>query len=1115
MATGFEELEQTSVARERLGRRRDGRRREKRPVRRVVWSGLAFGVAVVALCAVARPPLQAQTAAAKKPAKAKTAKAAETGEAAPGSKRSAASPSGQRSGQRAAAGQQTKADNGKGNDGKRSDSQPASRPKKPYIVRQGGYVELVDPNVDYKDRLPRIPPRSPQDSLKGMHLIPQVRLELAACEPLVCDPVDLTFDENGYLYVAELTTYSERRDARTGRISRLEDTDGDGRFDRKVVFVDGLEWPTGLLWFDGGLFICSSPDLLYCKDLDGDGRADTREVVLTGFDISNPNQCPNSLRWNLDDKVEGMSGGGGLVEPVRWNRLHPDQEMPPVQTRGRDFVLDPRTGRLELVSGGAQYGMAFDQWGRKYESSNSEPIMQIMFEDRYVARNPFLAAPNCRLHIWTGGLDVFPTSPPEPWRVIRTEMRVRGVFSGPVEGGGKPSGYFTSACGVMVYTGDVLPPEFHGNAFVCEGAGNLVHRMRLVPNGVAMRAERVEQGKEFLTSDENWFRPVQMTVGPDGCLYIADFYREVFEHPDAIPPSVKKYLDLNAGNDRGRIYRIAPPSFQRRRQVRLGDLPTEKLVELLAHPNGWHRDTARRLLYERQDPAAVEPLRRLASDCPSAVGRMQALYALAGQNALTEDVVLARLSDPHPRVREHAVRLSERLVKDSPALRDRLPELANDPDVRVRYQLAFTLGEVHTPRATKALATIARRDVADRWVRLAVLSSCLGRAGDLIAELTADARWAEQSDARVLLTALAEQAGRQNLDDQIALTLETVDRLTQRTPKSLAARALMQGLSKGLAKSNSPWLAKLRGSGTAPGQLLAELVKRALKQAQDESLPVERRVQAVRSLSAATFEQVQPVLASLLDNRQPQQVQIAAVQALSRFDRPEVARLIADAWPGMTPAVRGEAAEALFARADRLAVLLDAVEEGLIVPSQLAPSRIQFLLSHPDAKLRARAEKLLGKARLARREQVVADYMEALKLPADPRRGKEVFKKHCSTCHQLEGVGYDLGLPLLTVKSRGPDGILTQILDPNREVLPRYLDYIVVTTDGRQVTGMITSETATSITLTRAEGQSDTVLRRDIEIIKSTGLSLMPEGLEKDISKQDMADLISYLMSVQ
>ena len=268
-----------------------------------------------------------------------------------------------------------------------------------------------------------------------------------------------------------------------------------------------------------------------------------------------------------------------------------------MQVRGRDFSFHPRTGEMTLESGGSQYGMTFDEWGCKFESSNSAPIEMVMYEDRYIARNPYLAAPSSRIPIWVDGMTVYRTSPGRAVADRSHRDALRGVFSGPVEGGGTPAGYFTAACGVMIYTGHAWPEEFRGNAFVGEGAGNLVHRMRLKPNGVAFTAHRTEKESEFLTSDEIWFRPIQFANGPGRHLYLADMYREVYEHPDAIPPSAKKYLDIDAGNDRGRIYRIVPEGFQAARARCGWENSTPQLVGLLAHSNGWHRRTA--------EPAAV------------------------------------------------------------------------------------------------------------------------------------------------------------------------------------------------------------------------------------------------------------------------------------------------------------------------------------------------------------------------------------------------------------------------------------------------------------------------------------------------------------------------------
>jgi putative membrane-bound dehydrogenase-like protein len=995
-----------------------------------------------------------------------------------------------------------------------SETATKANPPEPQIIKQGGYIEKVEPGVDYKDRMPRFGPREPAESLRGMHLISGFRVELVAAEPMVRDPVDLAFDEDGRLYVAEMTTYSERRDAADARISLLEDVDGDGVFDKSTVFADELQWPTGLACFDGGVFVASTPDLFYFKDTDGDGRADAREVVFTGFSVGNPNQCPNSIRWNLDNRFELMpSGGGGLVEAVRWRQGGEGRESKPVQVRGRDMSFAPRSGQMRLESGGSQFGMTFDEWGRKFESSNSAPIEMVMYEDRYLARNPYLPGPTSRTRIWVDGMSVFRKSPVEPWRVIRTEMRIRGVFSGPIEGGGTPAGYFTGACGVTIYNGDAWPESFQGNAFVCEGASNLVHRMRLEPNGVEMTAHRTERKHEFWTSDETWFRPIQFTNAPDGALYVADMYREVYEHPDAVPPSVKKYIDLNAGNDRGRIYRVVPEGFRQPRPPRLSESSTEALVQLLAHRNGWKRRTASRLLYQRQDKACIEPLAALAAESPSPLGRMHALYALAGQNALTADIVLPRLHDPHPRVREHAVRVSEHVLDESPAVRARLYAMSGDDDPRVRYQLAFTLGDISSDQATAALADISRRDVSDKWVRLAVLSSCFQRPGLLVSHLCSDPEWRRGNEARKFLEQLAEQAGLQKQRDQVGEVLKSLDRLGDEERQ--LAQGLVRGLSNGLAKSKSPLLALVGdGSRSRAGQLLQQILEDAQSFALDEDRPVAQRAQAARSLAMASFEKAEPVLVELLDGRQPEAVQTAALQTLSRFTEPAVATRIVDAWRGFSPKVRGEASEAIFARRERLDVLLDALKEKRIATSQLDPARIQFLLAHPDSQLRAQAEQLLGGAQLARREEAVAAYRETLDMKGDAPRGRAVFKRECAGCHKLEGVGYELGLPLQNVKTRGAEGLLLQILDPNREVNPTYLNYTVLTMAGRLITGVITSETATSITLTRADGEQDTVLRHDIDELISSELSIMPEGLEEKITKQEMADVIQYLLVV-
>ena len=457
------------------------------------------------------------------------------------------------------------------------------------------------------EELPRIPATSPQQAAANLVLRPGFHAELMVSEPLVVDPVAMAFDENGRLFVVEMRDYSERRDEKLGRVKLLEDTDEDGRFDKAHVFAEGLPWPTAVTCWDGGVFVAASPDLFYFKDTDGDHRADVHAFVFTGFgnlaEKLNVQALPNSLQWGPDQRIHGALGGNpGRVENFA---LH---GSPRVELRGRDFSFDPRRMDLRPESGGGQWGMTFDDAGRKFVSANSRHIMQVLFDDRFAAASKTpLSAPAVDIAVDGPQAEVFRLSPEESWRVIRTKWRVDGTVKGPVEGGGRSSGYFTGACGITIYRGDAWPVEFRGNAFIADCGSNLVHRKILRGEG-QITAERAadEKRSEFLASRDNWFRPVAFANAPDGCLWIADMAREVIEHPWSLPEPLKSKLDLNSGNDRGRIWRIVPDVAKLRPAPKLAASTTAELIAMLEHSNGWHRDTAARLLHERQ-PAEATP----------------------------------------------------------------------------------------------------------------------------------------------------------------------------------------------------------------------------------------------------------------------------------------------------------------------------------------------------------------------------------------------------------------------------------------------------------------------------------------------------------------------------
>jgi putative membrane-bound dehydrogenase-like protein len=964
------------------------------------------------------------------------------------------------------------------------------------------------PTKDYSAELPRLPLKTAAESQKLFSARPGFHVELAACEPSLRSPVAMDFDEDGRLYVAEFPEYNQyasKKPLGVGCIRLLEDTNGDLVYDKSTLFAPNVPIATAVVCWDGGVYAASAPDLLYLKDTDGDGKADVRRVVFTGFgkDLAGES-IMNSFRWGLDNRFHvSTNNAGGDVSRAS------EPKGKTVSVRGQGFLFEPRTETFELTGGGGQHGLSMDDWGRTYVCANSDPFQLVMYDSRYLARNPYLQSPPAAVNVAPAGkfTKLVRTSAVEPWRALRTRLRTQGIVPGSDEGG-SPSGFFTGATGVTVYRGDAFPPEFHGNLFVGDVSNNIVHRALAVPGGVLVTAQSAEAGREFLASSDNSFRPVQMANGPDGCLWVIDMYRELIEGAAFLPPMILEHLDVGSGVDRGRIWRIVPDG-QSPRIPKLSKSTTAELVALLEHSNGWHRDTASRLLYQRQDRAAIEPLQRLAAHSRSPLGRTHALYALAGQGALSADHVLAALADPDSRVRVHALRLSEQFCKEDPRVQTRMATMVVDPDPLVRYQLAFSLGAQPEAAPAHALAVLAIHDGADLWSRMAILSSVPACAGDIFRQLAGDAVFRGAQAGRLFLPELAAQAAANRPGDVDMIAKALDGPLGQ---DHALARDIVAAL---IGKMSTAAKARLAGSdGGRAGAILADLLADARKITLDPAKPARDRAAAVRSLRFADFDSVHQLLAESLAARQPAELQTAAIETFASFDDARVPGILLREWPGMSPITRATAAEAIFARPAWIGAFLDAVEKGAVGRADVEPGRLSLLKTYPDQAVRERASRIFV-AGLPRRQDVVAAYQNALVQKGDRDRGKAVFQKQCSSCHRLENVGQQIGAELSAVRDRGLDAVMLNILDPNREVMPQFLSYVLVTTSGRVVTGMISAETANSLTIKKPDGGEETVLRRDIDELRSTGQSFMPEGLEKQIDVPAMADLLTYLNSVR
>ncbi len=967
------------------------------------------------------------------------------------------------------------------------------------------------------DKFPSVSAVEPAAAAKSFRVKNGFTMDLLAAEPLVASPVAMCYDENGAAYVVEMVDYpytdaathqawkENTTDAPVGRVRKLIDRDGDGIFDESYIFADGLSWPTGITCWQGGVIVTATPDIWYLKDTTGAHRADVREKIFTGFRKYNIQAVINTPLWGLDNRITFAGGtNGGTVASLR----HP--ELSPLKIVRNDLRIDPRSGTIEAIAGGARFGQGMDDWGNRFLCNIRNPAQHVVYDGTLVARNPLLPVPNPVFDARESGdsLPVKRISPLEPWRDLRARRWVAENHAVPrselVAGG-----VFTSAAGITIYRGAAYPAEYRGQAFVAEVANNLVQRQTVVKDGVTFKIENADRDVEFLASTDLWFRPVNFVNAPDGTLHVVDMYRETIEHPWSIPDDIREKLDLLSGRDRGRIYRLTPPGFKAARPPRLGSATSAELVATLENPNGWWRDTAQRLLFERQDKAAIGPLRTLQEKSASDLARLHALYALDGLGALRDEDLGRALADRSAGVREHAVRLAAPRLRDSAELRTRIYSLARDPEIRVRYQVAFAVGGVAGDEARIAAATILKQDFGDRWMRAAALSAPPSECGQVAARLLGDPERPAGNDGNELIRQLLYVAGAHH----DAAQLDTLVTLFLATPGVPAMQhSFWIGLGDGLRQGGKNFRTAVADPRSAIARKLAELLSEARTTVGSARSAMDAKIDAIRLLTYEDFVAARPTLVALLTPSQAQAVQMAAVKALATFTHADVATALLAPWVAYTPVLREEALAALLARRERIGPLLAAIEAGTVSAAHVSAARRTQILANPDATLKARAGKIFGQTLSGSRAEVVAKYQPVLSLTGDPARGSTVFDTICAACHRFAGRGVELGPNLETIRGWDKEKLLLHILDPNREVAANYLAYVVELKDGGSLAGMIGEENAASITLKRIGAPDEIILRQNIAKLTSSALSLMPEGLESAISPPAMADLLAYLV---
>jgi putative membrane-bound dehydrogenase-like protein len=969
-------------------------------------------------------------------------------------------------------------------------------------------------------------PLEPAESLKH-YVMPQgFHLELFAAEPEIGKPLAMNWDERGRLWLAETVDYpNEMQPPGKGRdrIRICEDTNGDGKADKFTIFAEKLSIPTSLLCVQGGLIVHQAPDTLFLKDTDGDDVADERRVLFTGWGTGDTHAGPSNLQYGFDNWIYGMVGYSGFNGTIGGEQHSFRQGF---------YRFRPDGSKLEFLrnTNNNSWGVGFNEEGILFGSTaNGNPSEYMPIPNRYYEQ----------VRGWSssvlGGIA-------ESNKFYPITDKIRQVDH---------HGGFTAAAGHALYTARTYPREYwNRTAFVCEPTGNLVATFVIDPQGAGYRSKNAWN---LLASDDEWASPIMAEVGPDGNVWVLDWYNFIVQH-NPTPAGFKTgkgaaYETELRDKKHARIYRLVYDQAQPANVKSLHNAPPDVLVKALANDNLFWRRQAQRLLVERGERDVVPQLLNLLHDetvdaTGLNAGAVHALWTLAGLGVLNDpprDVSAAvekSLTHSSAAVRRNALTVLPRDPKYAPAI----AKLTQDRDGQV--QLAAWLALADLPRtsdgAVAALAVIEalqQSDVLrDRWLLDALTSA--GARHDF-AVLTAlsqlGGKQAFSKPALDRIAIIAESYARGNPDNYSALLAS----LPQSSPD--IADVVIAGLLKGWPRDSSTELddagrtglialfAKVSPNSRANLVSLAErwnsnvlekysaqIAEQFAASVADDSASDADRVSAAAQL--ITFKKsdaktVELLLAQLGPRTSPALAQ-GLIEALAKSEAKSAGEMLVARLDSITPAVRPAAIRVLLGRSDWTAALVDGIEAGQLQLSDLALDQRQALAVHPDKEIAAKAKKLLaagGGLPNADRQKVLEELMPLTEKQGDVALGKLVFTAQCAKCHRHNGEGAQIGPDLTGMAVHPKHELLMHVIDPSRSVEGNFRVYTVVMEDGRVFTGLLASETKTSVELIDSEGKTHPLLRDEIEELVASPKSLMPEGFEKQVKPEEIVNLLEFL----
>ncbi len=946
------------------------------------------------------------------------------------------------------------------------------------------------------------PPQIPEDFM----IEDSFDLSLVVQEPLIRDPVDLKFNELGDAMVLEMPGYPFEDSE--SRIVVLKDENGDGVFDRNIIFIKNLQLASAFIPYKKGVLVAAPPYLLHVRDDDQNYVPEGVDTLMSGFATGNLQHNFNGLTLGMDNWIYAANGGND-GNPYWWD--DPSSRLP---LRGQDFRFQVETKKLERLgesSGG--FGLAMDEYGRVFETHNLNHLSHLVFPDRYIGQNQINTQhtlENISDHEENGLARIYPIGVQES-RVNHPEQ----------------SGYFSGSCGITYYGGGAFGETYDNTIWVADVVLNLIHVDKLKPNGASFRGSRVLEKRDFLASSDRAFRPVNMSVGPNGALYVLDMHRKVIEHPEWIPDEIEKTLDINAGKDQGRIYRITRNGFEKK--FDLSQFQNEKdLVKCLSHPNQWVRMTAHRLLLEElPSDAAIQEL-RVQTTSENDLAALHSLWILENTVGLDESELLSALDRPNPAIRENALVLSESRFDGNTVLAEAGIRALSDENTRVRMQAALSLSMMDQIDENAFLESIIQTAAMnnDQWTIEALVLAADQKSPQLLASLLTNPEPSVPSRflESLALSAANKDGGLEKVLSSMAaysinplLKQKVVAQLTEGigTVTNGALESYVEELEGENNVGVITELAKLRTKLKLPAsnQYLT-LSQEALVRVEDESLLDSIRLQQIALIELLPYAKKSEVLYACLDNTEPIKIQEAALRQLSNYREKEIGRKLIDKWSELSPHIRRYTSDMLLYFEVHHDALLTALENGKINIGEMnfdLERRRQLLWWTDNEDTKRRAEALFSDSGVTTRKEAVEKMRPALALDGFADNGAKVFENVCSSCHQYGAMGNNVGPKLTEIGRKSPETLLHDILDPNAAADPAYISHMLETKEGAVHLGIISSETGQSISMIKMGGESVDVNKNQIKSFRSLGTSLMMEGLENSMSHQEMADLLAYL----